>query len=151
NGQRVETVADEPLLAPGIAGIGVSYDYALRPEYELLMTARQGTSGRTVNRMLHIDESSTDLLYKLEAVRLLCRETGCAQRYLAHDGFAGLFQATKRADEAHGTEYHARFLEYLHWFQDNDLSIGICMTDAKGDRSVRPGGQANRDVYVHIK
>ncbi|MEX2631294.1 MAG: 4-hydroxyphenylacetate 3-hydroxylase N-terminal domain-containing protein [Tistlia sp.] len=150
-GRRVESVADEPLLAPGIAGIGVSYDFALRSEYELLMTARQGTSGKTVNRMLHIDESSTDLLYKLEAVRLLCRETGCAQRYLAHDGFNGLFQATRRADEAHGTEYHARFLEYLHWFQEEDLSIGICMTDAKGDRSLRPGSQANRDVYVHVK
>jgi hypothetical protein len=35
--------------------------------------------------MLHIDMSSGDLLNKLEAVRLLCQETGCAQRYLAHD------------------------------------------------------------------
>jgi 4-hydroxybutyryl-CoA dehydratase/vinylacetyl-CoA-Delta-isomerase len=82
NGRRVESVADEPLLAPGIAGVGVTYDFALMPEHAALMTARQGTSGKTVNRMLHIDETSTDLLYKLEAVRLVCRESGCAQRYL---------------------------------------------------------------------
>ncbi len=37
------------------------------------MTARQGTSGKTVNRMLHINETSTDLLYKLEAVRSSAR------------------------------------------------------------------------------
>jgi aromatic ring hydroxylase len=74
NGARIESVADEPLLAPGIAGVGVTYDFARRPEHAALMTARQGTSGKTVNRMLHIDETSTDLLYKLEAVRLVCRD-----------------------------------------------------------------------------
>jgi 4-hydroxybutyryl-CoA dehydratase/vinylacetyl-CoA-Delta-isomerase len=101
--------------------------------------------------MLHIDENSTDLLYKLEAVRLLCRTSGCAQRYLCHDAFGGIFQATKRADAAHGTDYHQRFLNYLHKFQDEDLTVGIAMTDAKGDRSKRPGQQENPDVYVHIK
>ena len=30
NGQRVDSVADEPLLAPGIAGVGVTYDFALK-------------------------------------------------------------------------------------------------------------------------
>ena len=130
NGQRVESVADEPLLAPGIAGVGVTYDFALMPEHAALMTARQGTSGKTINRMLHIDETSTDLLYKLEAVRLVCRESGCAQRYLVHDAFNGIFQATKRTDAAHGTDYHQRFLAYMHEVQDEDLTLGIAMTDA---------------------
>ena len=151
NGRRVESVADEPLLAPGIAGVGVTYDFALMPEHAALMTARQGTSGKTVNRMLHIDETSTDLLYKLEAVRLVCRESGCAQRYLVHDAFNGIFQATKRTDAAHRTDYHERFLAYMHEVQDEDLTLGIAMTDAKGDRSKHPGEQANPDVYVHIK
>ena len=34
--------------------------------------------------------------------------------------------------------------------QDSDLSLGIAMTDAKGDRSKRPHQQANPDTYVHI-
>jgi 4-hydroxybutyryl-CoA dehydratase/vinylacetyl-CoA-Delta-isomerase len=151
NGDRFESVADEPRLAPGINAIGVAYDFAHRKEHEVLMTARQGTSGKIVNRMLHIDETSTDLLYKLEAVRLVCRTSGCAQRYLCHDAFGGIYQATKRADAAHGTDYHQRFLNYLHKFQDEDLTVGIAMTDAKGDRSKRAGQQENPDVYVHIK
>ena len=48
----------------------------MKPEHRAIMTARQGTSGKTVNRMLHIDETSTDLLYKLEAVRLVCQVVG---------------------------------------------------------------------------
>jgi 4-hydroxybutyryl-CoA dehydratase/vinylacetyl-CoA-Delta-isomerase len=150
NGQRVESVADEPLLAPGIAAVGVTYDFALKDQHLPLMTARQGTSGKTVNRMLHICETSTDLLYKLEAVRLVCCESGCAQRYLSHDGLNAIFQATRRIDSSGGTDYHARFLNYLHRVQDEDLTLGVAMTDAKGDRSRRPGGQSNPDVYVHI-
>ena len=56
------------------------------------MTAVQSTSGKTVNRMLHINESAGDLLNKLEAVRLICQETGCAQRYLTHDALNALAQ-----------------------------------------------------------
>ncbi len=151
NGSAVESVADEPLLAPGIAAVGVTYDLAHRAEHAALMTARQATSGKTVNRMLHIDATSADLLAKLEAVRLVCKISGCAQRYLAHDALNALFQATKRTDDARGTDYHQRFLAYLHEVQDRDLALGIAMTDAKGDRSKRPGQQANPDVYVHIK
>jgi len=150
NGEAVESVADAPSLAPGVAAVGVTYDFALRPEHAALMTARQGTTGKTVNRMLHINETTTDLLYKLEAVRLVCRESGCAQRYLTHDALNGIFQATHLADDRHGTDYHQRFLAYLHRVQDEDLTLGVAMTDAKGDRSRRPGAQANPDVYVHI-
>jgi len=151
NGQAVASVADEPLLAPGINAVGIAYEFAHQDAHRALMTARQASSGKIVNRMLHIDESSTDLLRKLEAVRLVCKVSGCAQRYLAHDAFNGLFQATRRSDAAHGTDYHQRFLAYLHDFQDKDLTLGIAMTDAKGDRAKRPGAQANPDVYVHIK
>src|SRR3712207_2190420 len=98
NGQAVESVADEPLLAPGINAIGVTYDFAHAPEHQAVMTARQGTSGKTVNRMVHINETSTDLLRKLEAVRLVCRVSGCALRYLSHDALNGIFQAAHRAD-----------------------------------------------------
>lgn len=151
NGSAVHSVADEPLLAPGVNAVGITYDFAHAPEHLPVMTARQGTSGKTVNRMLHIDGTSADLLQKLEAVRLVCKVSGCAQRYLSHDALNGLFQATKRTDGAHGTDYHQRFLAYLHEVQDRDLTLGIAMTDAKGDRSKRPGGQANPDTYVHIK
>ena len=149
-GRQVESVADEPLLRPGINGIGVCYDFAHKPEHAAIMLARQATSGKTVNRMVHINETSTDLLYKLEAVRLLCQEAGCAVRYLTHDAFNGIFQATRAIDDQHGTDYHQRFVAYLHRVQDEDLTVGIAMTDAKGDRSVKPHLQANPDVYVRV-
>lgn len=151
NGSAVESVPDEPLLAPGINAIGITYDFAHVPEYLPVMTAREGTSGKTVNRMVHINENSTDLLSKLEAVRLVCKVSGCAMRYLTHDALNGIFQATRRTDDAHNTDYSQRFLNYLHEVQERDLTLAVAMTDAKGDRSKRPGQQPNPDVYVHIK
>ena len=150
NGERVERVSREPRLAPGIAAIGVTYDFAHDEKYRAHMQARQHTSGKTVNRMLHIDGSGQDLLDKLEAVRLVCKEVGCAQRYLSHDALNGIFQATVRAEAEHGSDYHQRFLAYLHRVQDEDLTLAVAMTDAKGDRSKKPGQQSNPDVYVRI-
>ena len=151
DGERIASVADAPMLQPGINALGLTYDYAHRAELAPLMTAVQSSSGRTVNRMLHLDEAAGDLLNKLEAVRVLCQETGCAQRYLTHDGMNALAQSCARLDDERGaTEYRARFAAYLEHVQDNDLALGIAMTDAKGDRSLRPHEQPNPDTYVRI-
>ena len=139
DGQLVDSVADERGFGPGINAIALTYDYALKPQYAPVMTALQQTSGKRVNRLTHINTSSGDLLNKLEAVRLVCQETGCAQRYLTHDALNAIGQVSARIDDARGTsENTARFLNYLHRVQDQDLTLGIAMTDAKGDRSKRP-------------
>ena len=151
DGRRVESVADEPAFQPGLNAIALTYDYALKEQYAPVMRAVQHTSGKTVNRMLHINTSAGDLLNKLEAVRLVCQETGCAQRYLTHDAMNAIGQVSARIDDANGTsENTARFQAYLHRVQDQDLTLGIAMTDAKGDRSRRPHEQANIDSYVHV-
>ena len=151
DGREVASVADDPALRPGINALAYTYDYALRPELEPIALATQSSRNRVVSRMLHVDESAGDLLNKLEAVRVLCQETGCAQRYLAHDALNGIAQATAHIDDAKGsTEHRARFEAYLAHVQDSDLSLGIAMTDAKGDRSRKPHQQANPDTYVHV-
>ena len=151
DGEAIPSVADEPRLAPGINAVGLTYDFALRSELAPVMTATQTTSGQSVNRMLHVPTTSSDLLNKLEAVRVLCQQTGCAMRYLAGDAFSGLLQATHALDEDKGTDYQDRFLAWMHRAQADDLAIGIAMTDGKGDRSRRPHQQANPDSYLHVK
>lgn len=151
NGTQIDSVADEPRLAPGVRAIARTYDMALEERHARLLRASEQTSGRTVNRMLHVDRNPQDLIEKAEAVRLLCREVGCAQRYLSGDALCAIHQAAWQIDAEAGTEYHARLLAYLRRSQDQDLTHGIAMTDGKGDRSLRPHQQVNRDAYVHIK
>ena len=150
DGRRVESVADEPAFAPGVNAIGVTYDLALRESTQPLLRASVPEAPAPVNRMLAPPRSSADLLNKLEAVRLVCRETGCAQRYLAGDALAAIHHGTQRIDAECGTGYHARLVAYLAHVYADDLTLGIAMTDAKGDRSLRPSRQPVPDTYVHI-
>jgi 4-hydroxybutyryl-CoA dehydratase/vinylacetyl-CoA-Delta-isomerase len=145
-GERVENVADHPAFAPGVAAIARVHDLGRREALRPLLTAENGR----VSRWLALDRSGTDLLDKLEAVRLVCQETGCAMRYLSHDGLNALFQATFRLDAEEGTDYHPRLLAYLERMQEGDLTCAVAMTDAKGDRSLRPHEQANPDAYTRI-
>src|SRR5450631_1480321 len=98
NGRRIESVADEPSLAPGVNGIGVSYDFALRESTQALMRTEGPDFEGPINRMLAIPRTSADLLNKLEAVRLVCQETGCAQRYLGGDALSAILHGTTRID-----------------------------------------------------
>ena len=151
DGRLVESVVDEPMLAPGVNALGVTYDMARDAKLAPIMLAKDSASGKTINRMLHVNEAAGDLLNKLEAVRVLCQETGCAQRYLAHDSLNALVQVSARIDDALGSnEHRAKVRAYIEHVHANDLSLGIAMTDAKGDRSKRPHEQANVDAYVHV-
>ncbi|MEX0693057.1 MAG: 4-hydroxyphenylacetate 3-hydroxylase N-terminal domain-containing protein [Rhodospirillales bacterium] len=150
DGRRIESVADEPLLQPGINAIGVTYDMASDPALAPLMKAVEQETGKTVDRMTQIDRTPEDLLAKLEAVRMMCRESGCSQRYLVHDAFNGLYQATKKCDAEKGTKYFERFLNFMIETQENGYNYAIAMTDAKGDRSKKPHQQSNADTYVHV-
>ncbi len=150
DGRQVSSVADDPAFAPGVNAIAFTYDVALRTEVAPIMTAVDAATGATVHRFSHLSTGVGDLLNKLEAVRLVCRETGCAQRYLTHDALNAIAQVCARIDDARGTtEHRARFAAYLADVQARDLTLGVAMTDAKGDRSRRPHQQANVDAYVH--
>jgi 4-hydroxybutyryl-CoA dehydratase / vinylacetyl-CoA-Delta-isomerase len=140
NGGEVHSVADERALAPGVNAIALTYDYALREDFAPLMRAGE------VNRMLAVPRSTDDLVNKLEAVRLVCQQTGCAQRYLVGDAFAAIASATHDME----AEYGQRFRHYMKRVHEDDLAIGIAMTDGKGDRSLRPHAQTNRDAYLRI-
>ncbi len=60
-GSGVESVPDEPQLAPGVNAVGVTYDYARSEKYRPIVTATQHTSGATVNRFLHVNRTTSDL------------------------------------------------------------------------------------------
>lgn len=67
------------------------------------------------------------------------------------DAFNAIYSTTYEIDQAHGTEYHKRFIEYLKYVQDNDLTVDGAMTDPKGDRGLSPSQQEDPDLYLRIK
>jgi 4-hydroxybutyryl-CoA dehydratase/vinylacetyl-CoA-Delta-isomerase len=150
-GRRVENVVDDPVIRPSMNAVAKTYALAHQPEHEAIMTATSHITGERINRFTHIHQSVDDLVKKSKMGRLLGRETGCCfQRCVGMDALNALSIVTHAMDEKLGTSYKKRFLKYLEYVQQYDLTCNGAMTDPKGDRSLPPSRQPDPDAYLHV-
>lgn len=150
-GERVENPTEHPILRPSLNAVKAPYDLAQDPEFRDLATAESPYTGGRVNRFSHIHESTADLVNKVRMQRTLGQKTAsCFQRCVGMDALNSVFSTTFDMDQANGSSYHAKFLDYLRYIQSNDLIVDGAMTDPKGDRSLPPHKQADPDMFVHV-
>jgi 4-hydroxybutyryl-CoA dehydratase / vinylacetyl-CoA-Delta-isomerase len=150
-GERVSDLTAHPSIAPHINAAAKTYELALMPEHEDLMTATSHLTGKKINRFTHIHQSVDDLIKKVQMLRLVAHETGsCFQRCVGFDGLNATYMTTFDIDEKHGTEYHKRFLAYLKHIQEENFILVGGMTDPKGDRSKAPSKQADPDLFTRV-
>ncbi len=150
-GERIENPVDHPIIRPSMKAVAKTYEMALRPGCREIMTATSHLSGKTINRFTHIHQSADDLIKKTKMGRLMGAHTGCCfQRCVGMDALNALSIVTYDIDAAHQTDYYERFLKYLAFVQENDLTCDGAMTDPKGDRSLPPHQQPDPDMYLHV-
>ncbi len=150
-GEKVSDPLDHPVVIPAQNTAAMTYEMAQNPEHEDLMTAYSPYIEGKVNRFTHIYQSIDDMVKKVKMARLLGQKTAtCFQRCTTLDTANALFIVTYQMDKALGTEYHKRFLSFLKEMQEKDYHVGVAMTDAKGDRSLRPTQQPDPDMWLHI-
>lgn len=150
-GNRVEDVTAHPAFIPHINAAAKTYELALRPESEDLLTATSHLTGQKINRFTHIHQSVEDLIKKVLMLRLISHETGsCYQRCVGFDALNAVYSTTYEIDAAKKTSYFKRFVEFLKHVQAENLMVVGGMTDPKGDRSKRPSEQADSDLFTHI-
>lgn len=150
-GEKIDNWVDHPIIRPSINCVKMTYDLAQDPQYVDLMTAKSNLTGKTVNRFAHLHQSTDDLRKKVKMQRLLGQKTAsCFQRCVGMDAFNAVFSTTFEIDKKHGTSYHQNFVNYLKFVQENDLIVDGAMTDPKGDRSLAPSKQKDKDLFVHI-
>lgn len=150
-GERVDDVVGNPIIRPSMKAVAKTYELAHRPEYEDIMTAVSHISGKKINRFTHIHQGTGDLLKKSKMGRLLGRETGCCfQRCVGMDALNALSIVTFDIDAKYSTGYYKRFLKYLEYVQENDLTCDGAMTDPKGDRSLPPHKQPDPDHFLRV-
>jgi len=150
-GERVKNLVDNPIIKPAMNCMAATYELAEKPEFDEIMTATSHLTGKKINRFCHIHQSIEDLAKKSKMGRILGAYTGsCFQRCVGTDALNTLSIVTYDIDKKYGTKYYERFLKYLRHVQDEDLVCCGAMTDAKGDRSLRPAEQADPDQYLHV-
>ena len=150
-GELVEDRTTFPAFVPHINSAAKTYELALLPENEDLLTATSNVTGKKINRFTHIHQSVDDLIKKVQMLRLIAHETAsCFQRCVGFDALNSLYITTYEMDEKHKTKYFERFLEYLKKIQEENFMLVGGMTDPKGDRSKRPSQQADPDLFTRV-
>jgi 4-hydroxybutyryl-CoA dehydratase/vinylacetyl-CoA-Delta-isomerase len=116
-----------------------------------LFTVRSPLTGEVVSRFTHIQHSVEDLINKILMLREMGRKTACCfQRCAGLDCLNTLYAITFDTDRMFGTRYHDRFADFVKYVQTHDLVSAACMTDTKGDRSLPPSKQSDRDQYLRV-
>jgi len=150
-GETVSDVTAHPSFAPHINSVAKTYEMALMPEFEDLLTATSHLTGKKINRFTHIHQNVDDLIKKVQMLRLIAHETAsCFQRCVGFDGLNATYMTTYDIDEKLGTDYHKRFCEYLKYIQEENFILVGGMTDPKGDRSKAPSKQADPDMFTRV-
>lgn len=151
NGQRVEDITTHPAFIPHINAAAKTYEMAQSPEFEDLAMATSHLTGERINRFTHIHQTVEDLIKKVQLLRAIAHETGsCFQRCVGWDALNATYMTTYDIDAKYGTDYHARFIEYLKMIQATSRMVVGGMTDTKGDRSKPPHQQSDPDMFTHV-
>jgi len=150
-GEKVENWVDNPIVRPSINAVAMTYKLAHEPGNEALATTNSTLTGKEINRFNSLFKSTDDMVSKVKLQRELGQRTACCfQRCVGLDGINAVFSTSYEIDRKYGTEYHRRFIDWLKYFQENDLCIAGAMTDVKGNRGVAPSRQDDPDMFVHV-
>ncbi len=150
-GKRVDNVVDNPRLRAGIEATGATYELAELEQYRPLIVTRSALIDEEVNRFTLPPRSIEDLVARVKINRVMGNRVGtCFQRCTGLDCLSALSIVTYDLDAKYGTSYNTRFIEFLKHVQKNDLTGNAGVTDVKGDRSLGPHEQEDKDMYLHV-
>jgi 4-hydroxybutyryl-CoA dehydratase/vinylacetyl-CoA-Delta-isomerase len=150
-GEKIGSIVDHPISGPAAMAMAETYHLAGQEDTAALFTVESSLTHETVNRFTHIQHSVSDLTSKILMLRHMGRQTACCfQRCAGLDCVNTLYAITYETDLEFNTHFHPRFRDFMKYVQQNDLVPAACMTDAKGDRSLPPWQQEDKDQYLHI-
>ncbi|OPY89420.1 MAG: 4-hydroxybutyryl-CoA dehydratase/vinylacetyl-CoA-Delta-isomerase [Syntrophus sp. PtaU1.Bin208] len=150
-GERITNVVDNPRIRAGIEATGATYELAGMPENKDLFVTMSPLINEPVSRFTLPPASIEDLVARVKVNRKVANYVGtCHQRCTGLDCLSTLAIVTYDIDQKYGTHYNENFLEFLRYMQKNDLTGNAGVTDMKGDRSLAPHEQVDKDLFLRI-
>ena len=150
-GEKVTNVVDNPRLRAGIEATGATYEVAEMDEFRDLVVTQSPLINEPINRFTLPPASIDDLVARVKINRKLGNWVGtCHQRCTGLDCLSTLAIVTYDVDQKYGTNYYQNFIEFLKYMQKNDLTGNAGVTDMKGDRSLSPHEQPDKDMFLHV-
>jgi 4-hydroxybutyryl-CoA dehydratase/vinylacetyl-CoA-Delta-isomerase len=142
---------DNPRIRAGINATGATYELANDDRFKDLFTTASLLTKERINRFTLPPQSIDDLVKRVKINRILGSHVGtCHQRCTGLDCLCTLSIVTYDIDKKYGTRYYDRFTDFLKYMQANDLTGNAAVTDVKGDRSLGPHEQPDKDLYLRV-
>ena len=150
-GKLIEDVTTNPATKLHIDAVADSYDASLNPETAAIYTAK-GLSGEVAHRWNTLMDSAEAVVGNATMKRAQYRHTGTCHgaTCAGWTGLNVLWEVTYKMDKDLGTNYHERVKKYFKYVEDNALALAGAITDAKGNRALKPSQQANKMQNLHV-
>lgn len=152
-GELIEDVTTNPATKLHIDSVAQSYDAAFDPQTAPVFTAKSHLTGETAHRWNTFMGSADAVLGNSKMKRAQYHTTGTCQgaTCAGWTGLNVLWAVTYELDKDLGTNYHERLKKYFRYVEDNALALAGAITDAKGNRALKPSQQPNLDSNLHVK
>jgi len=151
-GERIEDVTVHPTTRRVVESHARAYDAALDPSLSSLFTTTSFLTQDRIHRHNSLMGSMEDVIANSKFKREMYRLTGTCTGALCAgwNGMNTLWAVTHEIDSAQGTDYHQRIKKYFLQAESEGWTISGALTDAKGDRSLKPYQQPDPDSNLRI-
>lgn len=152
-GKLIDDVTTNPMTRRTVESHARGFDASNDPEYAEDFTTVSTFTGEKIHRWNGMMENMEDVIANSKMKRWMYRFTGSCNGGLCvgWNGQNVMWNVTAACDKENGTNYQERLKKWILGAQEKGLVVSGALTDAKGDRSMRPSQQPNPDSTLHIK
>jgi 4-hydroxybutyryl-CoA dehydratase/vinylacetyl-CoA-Delta-isomerase len=151
-GELIQDVTTHPATRRTVESHARNYDAANDPELADTYTTTSIFTGEKILRWNSMMQSADDLIANMKMKRQNYRRTGSCTGGVCCGWNAQntMWAVTRDMDEEFGTKYQERLKDWILSAQSKGLAVAGAMTDAKGDRSLKPSQQPDPDTNVRV-
>ncbi len=151
-GERIEDVTTHPATRRAVEAHCRGLDAAHNPELADLFTTTSSLTGETILRHTSLMTTPEEMIYNSKLKREMYHQSGTCVGGLCvgWNAINVLWSVTHEVDEAMGTDYHERLKAHVLEMQAQGTMGAGALTDAKGNRKLKPHQQADPDSNLHI-
>jgi 4-hydroxybutyryl-CoA dehydratase/vinylacetyl-CoA-Delta-isomerase len=151
-GQRIDDVTTHPATRRVVESHARAYDAANEPATAPLFTTTSALTGEKIHRHNSIMASMEDVIANSRLKREMYHLTGTCTGALCvgWNGMNTMWAVTHEVDAALGTDYHERLKGWALQAEQEGWTVAGALTDAKGNRSLKPAEQPDPDVNLRV-
>lgn len=151
-GELIEDVTTHPATKRVVESHARNYDAAHDPELEGIYTTNSVFTGEPILRWNSMMQSADDLISNMRMKRQNFRRGGSCSGGVCVGWNAQnvMWAVTHEMDHEIGTDYQRRLKDWILSAQNQGLAVAGALTDAKGDRSLKPSQQADLDAHLRV-